>query len=61
MAGKGSGDRKTRESLSEAHCPGCRGVREGSANSRHGPCGWAVLGQLHPAGCDAHTLTPRRV
>lgn len=57
MTGKGSGDRKARESLPEAHCPVCRGVHEGGA--RHmagtGTVGGRVLGQLRLAGCDAHT------
>lgn len=52
MTGKGSGDRKARESLSEAHCPVCRGVHEGGA--RHmagtGTVGGRVLGQLRLAG-----------
>ena len=57
VTGKGSGDRKARESISEAHCPVCRGAHKGGARhtAEMGPVGGRVLGQLHLAGCDAHT------
>lgn len=52
MVGKGSGDRKARESLSEAHCPGCRGVHEGGARQTAGTGpvgGWCLVSYTQQA------------